>query len=369
MAEPYIVIDDGEPGDKHNANRLVTSALVVKRIIESSFAARWSMYVPSCITPKPRTSQFCVYIAEQEAVITGYGIGSSDDLLSDVWKLNLRELSWQKLKIGGEPVPPRNGTTAVRIGHLLCLFGGFNGSTYLADFHIIDMNTLQVSFPSLKGGGPSGRVGHVMATNGTQILIWGGYNGDWLSDLWILETSTLSWRKVPSDLKGRTSAAWTNNGDNLYIYGAAKSDALLRYSWRQEVLETVKTTGSAPPPEISQASMVSVDKYLLVFGGKWEQRKYSLMYGFDTDRNWWFVFHIIPDGVTATINDGTVDKNGAFMVPRTWSASICYHLPKRSVVLFLGAPFLEPPNLGIVDVGEALSFLHHQNDLLDMLRK
>ena len=73
--------------------------------------------------------------------------------------------------------------------------------------------------------------------------------------------------------------------------------------------------------------------------------------------------------MTATISDGIIDRNGAFMVPRIWSASVCYRSQKRMVVLFLGAPFLEPPNLGIVDIGEALSILHHQNDMVDILRK
>ena len=66
--------------------------------------------------------------------------------------------------------------------------------------------------------------------------------------------------------------------------------------------------------------------------------------------------------------NGFIEKNGLFMVPRIWSASICYRAAQREVVLFLGAPFLEPPNLGLVHVGDAISILHQRMDMLDVIK-
>jgi hypothetical protein len=199
------------------------------------------------------------------------------------------------------------------------------------------------------------------------ILIWGGYNGSWLSDLWILDINTMEWHEVPTGIKGRISAASAVYEHFLYIFGASKADALIRYNWISEKFETVKTSGTAPAAELSQASMLSVDQYLLVFGGKLEQAKYCCIYGYDIRRQRWFIFHLEPDGETTTLVNGIVDRDGIFMFPRLWSASIVFRKVTREVVLFLGQPFLEPPNLGIVGIGPALAVLHLQSDLLDVL--
>jgi hypothetical protein len=55
------------------------------------------------------------------------------------------------------------------------------------------------------------------------------------------------------------------------------------------------------------------------------------------------------------------------MVPRISSASILYRKQTREIVLFLGAPFLEPPHIGIVRIGDALAFLHLQSDLFELM--
>ena len=278
-------------------------------------------------------------------------------------------MKWKPIEFDNQTIIPRNGTTAVLVGSKIYLFGGFSGNAYLADLHTIDISNFSVNHITFQNvPAPPGRIGHVMAEHDGKILIWGGYNGDWLSDLWIYDTLSNSWREIPTDVKGRTSSAFASYGNFLYIFGAATTDALLRFSWISEKIELIKTTGTAPASELSAASMIAVDRFLLLFGGKLEKKRYGLMYGFDTVKNKWFVFHVVPDGVSTVLIDGMIDKNGQFMVPRIWSASIVYRSNKRDVVLFLGAPLLEPPNLCIVELGDALSILHLQNDLLQILQ-
>ena len=38
-------------------------------------------------------------------------------------------------------------------------------------------------------------------------------------------------------------------------------------------------------------------------------------------------------------------------------------------MLFLGAPMMEPPKIGIVEVGEAFAVLHLGNDMIDMVNR
>ena len=363
-AEPYIVLDDC----RRDASPIRPSTNV-QRAVNCGFASPWTMRLPKSVTPPPRTSHFSAYFSERNVAICGYGINGSADLLSDVWQLDLSEMKWSLLELTGDLATPRNGTTAVRLGSRVALFGGFSGTCYLSDFHVIDLETLEVSRPAVTGDGPSGRIGHVMAEHDGEIMVWGGYNGDWLSDLWILDTKTMTWCQVETDMNGRTSATWASHGDSLYIFGAAKTDPLLCFDWKRRVLDVVKTTGVTPQSELSQAAMVAVDRYLLVFGGKLEQNKYTLMYGYDTVRHKWFVFHVVPDGTTTTVEDGVIDKNGFFLLPTGWSASMVYCEKERRVMLFLGAPMMEPPKIGIVEVGEAFAVLHLGNDMVDMVNK
>ncbi|OHT11448.1 Kelch motif family protein [Tritrichomonas foetus] len=366
MAEPYIVLDANEDEITVSPKRPHNDGLInTHRLLSTGFSASYSMILPESVTPKPRTTHFMTYVPAAKSAVIGYGIDGDDNLLNDMWVLNVETRKWTQLNIDSSTVSPRNGTTACFIKDKIYLFGGFSGTSYLDDLHVLYLPTLGISRPATTGGGPAGRIGHIMASYQNKIMVWGGYNGDWLSDLWILDTDTMVWREVNSEINGRTSATYASHNDNLYIFGAAKSDALLKFNWTTEKLEVVKYTGSAPPPELSAASMVAVDRYLLLFGGKYEKRNFCLMYGFDTVRNWWFIFHVHPDGVTTNVSDGFVDRNGMFMVPRIWSASITYRKQTREVVLFLGAPLLEPPNIGIVSCGDALSVLHLQCDLYE----
>lgn len=368
QAEPYIILDSNVDDMSESP---VTNTKLFRRdmIYTSGFNANWTMQLPSSITPPPRTSHFMVYLQELNTAIVGYGIDKNNDLLNDLWALDLNTKMWRQIDFNGKMITPRNGALAVLYNRKIYVFGGFSGKAYLADLHTIDINDFSVTHITshTSENSPSGRIGHVMAEHNGQILIWGGYNGDWLSDLWIYDISSNTWREIQSDIKGRTSACFTNHKNSLYIFGASKIEPLLRYDWESERLTIVKTTGVSPPAELAAASMVSVDRYVLIFGGKIENNKYGLMYGFDTIRNWWFIFHVMPDGVSTSLLDGSIDPQGNFMVPSISGASIIYRKIERKLMLFLGAPLLEPPNICFIELGDALSILHLQNDMLETL--
>lgn len=358
-AEPYIVLD-GEPEGPVTPSR-------AQRIVNSGFRSPWTQRFPSSVTPTPRTSHFFVHLKDQNLAICGYGISSEPRLLSDIWQLDLTDLKWSPIQITDDTITPRNGTRAVLLGNSIALFGGYSGTSYLSDFHILDLTTSTVSRPNIQGPSPSGRIGHVMAEHNGEILVWGGYNGDWLSDLWLLDTRTWTWTEIPNGVNGRTSPAYVNHEDSLYIFGASKVDPLLVYNWSSKTLSVVKTTGVTPRSELSQASMVAIGRYLILFGGKIDQDKFGLMYGYDTVRHKWFVFHVIPDGITTTVDQGMVDKNGFFLLPTGWSSSMVYCEKERKVMIFLGAPMVEPLRIWIIEVGESISMLNLGADMLDMV--
>jgi hypothetical protein len=92
------------------------------------------------------------------------------------------------------------------------------------------------------------------------------------------------------------------------------------------------------------------------------------MYACDVTRMWWFVFHIMPDGETVSLADGSVSQLGLFMLPRIHSCAICYAEEKRQIVAFLGYPEKDPPPLFVVSCGEALGVINLRDDMLSALK-
>jgi hypothetical protein len=201
-----------------------------------------------------------------------------------------------------------------------------------------------------------------------QVLVWGGYNGDWLSDLWVLDVLDKRWIEVEIGHRGRITAAAALYDDSLYIFGAAKTDPLLRFHWPTRGLETVKVSGTQPPADLVQATMVCIGNFLILLGGKGGSSGYCSMFGFHVGEQRWFIFPVIPDGQSTTLRDGIIDREGQFLQPRIWSCSAVYRTKERDLILFLGGPILDPPALGIVKFGEALAGLQIQRDLAEQLK-
>ena len=368
MADPYVslVTPNSTKNDFFNDSYQFLSSKVnsIQQILQTGFHAVWSVDLPNSISPSPRKSHFTVHDKKENFVYIGYGLDNHDHEMNDLWKLDLETEVWARIDVKG--LTARSGSMAALVEKKIYIFGGYIDNEYISDFHIIDLEKMNVIHPKLEKSPPP-RTGHIMSVNGNKIMIWGGYNGDWLSDLWIFDIDKQKWREVQSDIKGRTSASCTELGDSLYIFGATRVDGLIRFDWNTEKIQIIQPTGALPSCETSSPAMTSCGKYVLVIGGKLEEKKYSLLYAYDTEKNFWFVFHIIPDGITTNISDGYTTKNGYFLVPRTSCSSLVYNKKTRSLKLFLGVPFVDPPSIFTLEMSEALSILNQSHDVLAML--
>lgn len=367
-SDPYCALD---PVHRHGDNPMISedpfSPMSARQLVRTAFNAIWSIKPSASIPPPSRTGHWTVYLEDRDIAVVGYGMGNGNATLNDVWALQCNKRQWSHLNVDPSSVSPRTGSTAICYQNTVFIFGGFADQHYLSDFHAISLQSLTVSRPAGPYTGPAGRSGHVMASKNGKIMIWGGYNGDWLNDMWIYDIATCTWREIECSVQGRTSATYCNHGDYCYIFGASKVDGLLRFNWTTETIEVLPACGSVPGNEISSASLVAFDQYLLLQGGKWGKKQYGYLYGYDTRRQRWFVFHVHPDESTTTKTDGYIDDMGYFMVPRTSCVSSVFRKQDRSVTMFLGTPFVEPPMLSIAYVGDALGFLHLQTDMLSQL--
>lgn len=366
VSDPYMTLPDEGSSLVQTGQLLSQKAFRTQQVVSMGFQATWSMLGPNSVCPESRSGHFTAYNPISEIAYIGYGIDVKDTVHNDLWTLDLKTRIWTKLNLtGNTKISPRTGSAAVLVGHHIYIFGGFTNMSYHADFHAIDLKTLTIHrHPDT--GGPAPRIGHVMAHHDSRIMIWGGYNGNWLSDLWIYDIDRGTWREVATEYKGRTATAFCSHGNSCYIFGCAKVDGLLRFDWETETLSAIQSIGTLPHSETPSAELVGFDQYLFLTGGK-SNENYGFCYVFDTVRQLWFLLNVYPDDDTTSICDGTIDSSGYFKLPRTAQSSIVYRNSDRSVNAFLGTPFVEPPLVSYFAVGEALAVLHHQTDMLSLL--
>jgi hypothetical protein len=249
----------------------------------------------------------------------------------------------------------------------LVLFGGYADSTYLADLHTIDVETGEVALVKTEGEGPSGRTTPVVEIRDNKFYVWGGFHGDYPSDLHVLDFATMEWSRYPQQVAGRTAVPHVVAGDTLYIYGGSKTGGMLCLNFDTLEFTTRETMGVGPPTSVRCARMVNIGRYLFYFGGKMNN-EWSLMYACDLVRMWWFIFPIVPDGETVSVADGSVNDLGLFRLPQLESFSMIYVPETRQIMAFLGHPEKDPPRIFVVSCAEALGVINLREDMSDALK-
>lgn len=324
--------------------------------------ATWSNQVSNSVGPSPRSSHFTIHFDKLSKVCIGYGIDKKNQILNDVWIFDLITLKWTLVNF---EISPRTGTKAISIGNLIFAFGGFVNKTYMADFHILNLENGQIIFLNNEDE-PKGRVGHVMAEFNGEILIWGGFDGEYLNDCWVYNCQFKQWTQVESDIPGRVSASFCQNQNFVYIFGGGKRLPLVQFNFLTKKFTIFPLSDEDPENSVIGGGMISVLNYLIVIGKSTSRQKNSLLFGYDLYKKKWFNLPVIPDSITTNFQDGEFDDKGQFHVPFFPHSSMVYDSPTRKIFIFLGEPKVDPISIQTVDLKEALGFLNLQHDLLDL---
>ena len=373
-------------------------------VIKSCYYGIWSVHMPSKIGPCPRIGHFFVHDEEKKKVFVGFGM-SNGVLLNDIWTLDTTTKEWARFDVKNpdnfdfsppppklEPqsypgvkfaphhikiynihndqnmiIQPKTGLVATIFKDTLIIFGGYRKGQYVNELHVINLNTHEVRELQTTGDIPAGRSSPILKIIGMELFLWGGFNGEWPNDLSVLDLKTLKWTSYKQSVKGRTAMPSAIYHNKIISYGSSKSGGMIVIDPETKKVRVFQTTGSEPPSQVMSAGMILADDYIIYFGGK-ANTKFTLVYGLDIQKRWWFVFHIKPDNKTVSMKDGCLSDIGLFMVPRIHSFGVYYDSQKRQVVAFLGAPQADPAPLFIVSIGEALSFLNLRRDMLSALQ-
>jgi len=184
-----------------------------------------------------------VVIADASRDIYLFGGYNGVSWLNDLWKFDIESHCWTCIQESTGPeedgenavapgpnatvqgrIPcPRFGYVSVVHAGKFILFGGFDGSRWLADMHIFDFATSTWTQVPTSPLGPSARSCPAWAKDDTHLWIHGGYDGiDRKADFFAFDLQTYAWTEIPC--LGRPPSpryfhSCCLHGNKLFVYG------------------------------------------------------------------------------------------------------------------------------------------------------
>mmetsp|Transcript_19665 Transcript_19665/g.25484 ORF Transcript_19665/g.25484 Transcript_19665/m.25484 type:complete len:699 (-) Transcript_19665:135-2231(-) len=325
---------EGMGGYLHRRNSGVSTSVSVSApsVVTKSPCLTWSRIAPSSISgivPHPRSGAASVIVRNKLYVMGGYGGGTGR--LDDFHSFDFDTNTWEEVEVLSDERPGRRENNGVVIGGgtRLFLFGGYNGSAWLNDLWMFDIDTKrweciqessdatseqqfeqqvidaaagnafgQVSHPqNVADSGharPSRRFGYVSVVHEGKFILFGGFDGTkWLNDMYEFDFKLKNWRQI--DAKGvlpsvRSCPAWASNESQLFVQGGydgvdRKADMyacdLTTYTWKE-----MPCLGTPPSPRYFHSCCLHGNK-MFVYGGYSGSERLSDMYAYDFETNHW----------------------------------------------------------------------------------
>ncbi|CAI7860273.1 unnamed protein product [Closterium sp. NIES-53] len=217
------------------------------------------------------------------------GYGKDERQTNDVYVYNTTKDAWSKPNIKGTPPSPRDSHTSTVVGSRLFVFGGTDGSSGLNDLYMLDTSTNTWTRLAAQGDVPAAREGHAAARVEGLVYVFGGcgkageggtVDETYYNDVHVFNPDTMRWARVattgtaPSPRDSHSCCAW---GNQLIVFGG--EDSRNCYLSDVFVLDTsslmwreVRARGQKPLPRAGHVA-VTAGRYMVVFGGFTDERR------------------------------------------------------------------------------------------------
>ncbi|KAI1715473.1 host cell factor 1 [Ditylenchus destructor] len=217
--------------------------IVDELFVYSTINNQW--YVPTVRGEVPKGAAAYGIVCESSRIFIFGGMIEHGHFSNDLYELETKRWEWRHLRSrppsSGHPSPcPRLGHSFTLGADQICyLFGGLVNESpdpkttipkYLNDLYIIDLkkspNALQWELPETNGMPPPPRESHSAVyyegDSRKQLIIFGGFSGVRLGDLWILDLVTMSWSNpIPAGVPPRPRSLHTSNviNNRMFVFG------------------------------------------------------------------------------------------------------------------------------------------------------
>ncbi|XP_017775634.1 PREDICTED: leucine-zipper-like transcriptional regulator 1 [Nicrophorus vespilloides] len=285
-------------------------------------------------------------IPYKEAIYV-FGGDNGKNMLNDLLRFDVKEMSWGRAFATGCPPAPRYHHSTVVHKTSMYVFGGYTGDIH-SNSNLANKNDLfEYNFNSghwmewkFFGKTPVARSAHGAAVFDNKLWIFAGYDGNArLNDMWtisLLDRENKSWEEVSQS--GECPPTCCNfpvavARECMFVFsgqsGAKITNTLFQFNFRNKTWTRISTEhilrGAPPPPARRYGhTMVAFDRHLYVFGGAADNTLSNDLHCFDLDSQTWSVVlpaaeSIVPSGrlfhAAAVVGDamfifgGTVDNN------------------------------------------------------------
>lgn len=336
-------------------------------LIKAPYFGTWSISYPNSLVSNSRAGHSYIYDKEKDRIIICYGYSCKNTYLNDIWEYNLGNKTWNELNV--KLLSPREYASATLIGRKMFIFGGKNETQYFNELLMVDIDSYQSMIIELKGTLPRERCNSVIFAEPNALYLFGGHSGEKTHHaVHVLRGGNTEWHRYEGKHLGRARPCFCTHNNVHYVFGSCKNSGLITFESHKKQFNHIHYTGVEPPHDIENASLVGVDEYLFLVGGR-SENNYMHLYALDIKRRWWFVFHVRPDMVTVGLNDGHIGKYGLYQLPREHSATTIYRKESRELISVLGSRMLDPPPTVSISLGSSLAILHPRSDMFEMLRR
>lgn len=362
MASVPMMTSIKRPNEKNGTSLIKDTA----QTMHYDFFGTWSICVPTDKSPISRCGQCHVYDPIKDCLVVAYGIDKNGNYLNDMWELNLKTFTWNKIL--DKILDPRMNCSSVLIGREMIIFGGKNQDGYFADLHAVNLDTGVITKFNSEDIKPREKALLFEDLQNNKLVIWSGFNNFILNDILLFDFNNGTWKKqFDVEISGRRAAevAFNPVSGVHYIFGSTRDYSLAKFDCKTMKFDVLKCGGTSPPPELNNSMLAIVNDYLFVIGGEIDS-EYTYLYAVNLKNLQWFPFYVKPDFETTSLRDGFVAKNGLFKLPRQHSGALAYSKEKRALVSVMGNLFTDPLSISIISIGDALSALQQREDMIDM---
>jgi galactose oxidase-like protein len=245
-------------------------------------AASWSA-IDAATPPPAREEQSLVYDAANDRLIE-FGGYDAEYLYGDAWSLSLAgPPAWSELQPSGLGPGPRWGHIAVAAASHMVVFGGYTGCGLQSQTYFLNLNGSPAwSNPTTSPG--SGPLRHTFAsaldTRRHRLLLFGGSTvTNYQNDTWVINLddhplwSALATQGTPPSPRRLAEAVYDREGDRLIVYGGYDGTILgdlwqLDFATDPPTWSPLAATGEAPHARAGHAMVYDPSgNRVIVFGG------------------------------------------------------------------------------------------------------
>ncbi len=238
-------------------------------------------------TPQPRASHSLTYNPEDNSLYL-FGGRNSIQQFKTLWKFNLATQNWEQITTVGGPNSRFGHYAFIREGYLY-VFGGYEDGIKM-DLIKFNFSTLSWENVDYIGEVPQTRLNYsvVYSESYRYLILFGGYAGTYLNDLWLFDFYTQKWTSyfigiVKPLERSESKFVYDQETNNIFLIGGiSTNDLILNDIWSLQLGTTNWKELSANSIgkyylnrlNFNAFSNINFEKEIIIFGGNNNENYY-----------------------------------------------------------------------------------------------